>query len=189
MRDTTDREAEEGFLSKIGKCRAPHSRNSVAGKPLQSADGDIVSYVSFRDAVEAVKMAQPWEDPANPETDFLRELRLAIADKLGIGDDESALGRLRIFTAIGSSLDVLHRVDGFVEYEKEPGNLPLRAYFDLTQDSKNPKKNAVRERGILVIDTNAIGEPEHDEARYLEAITDIAERIAAVLRDDMKKAA
>lgn len=182
FRDTmTGREAEKGFLGEADnankKYRASLLRRGIPEGLLQNMPEQELPYISFRDALDMAKIAQPWKDPTNPEKDFLRDLRIEVADRLGIGNDEQALDRLRAYTAIGSPLDLLHGVDCFMEYEKKNG-ANLRVFMDITNDPEHKKGKP----GVLTIDANAIGDAADNAKKYLESIETLAAEIARKFR-------
>lgn len=176
-RGMTGREAEEGFLGLVDGTKKEYRmllrHHGIPEGLLQDAGEHKLPYISFDDALMMVKAGQPWEDPTNPPKDFLRELRIEVADALGIGQDEEALERLRIYTAVGSPLDILHKIDFFIEYEQKDGSIS-RVKCDLTEDPARKKNMG----DILVIDANAIGDPVNDDKRYLDALQGLAKNIA-----------
>lgn len=177
----TGREAEEGFLGKVDSVNKKYRffllRRGIPEGLLKNISEHTLPRISFSDALEMAKIGQPWKDPANPEKDFLRELRIEVADALGIGQDEKALERLCIYTAVGSPLDILHKIDFFVEYKQKDGHI-LRVKCDLTENPARKKNMG----DILVVDANAIGDPANDEKRYLDAIQGLAQNIARNFR-------
>lgn len=177
----TGREAEEGFLGKVDSANKKYRffllRRGIPEGLIQNISEHALPNISFSDALEMAKAAQPWKDPTNPEKDFLRELRIEVADALGIGQDEKALDRLCVYTAVGSPLDILHKIDFFIEYEQKDGRI-LLVKCDLTEDPARKKNMG----DILMIDANAIGDPANDEKRYLDAIRGLAQNIVRNFR-------
>lgn len=177
----TGREAEEGFLGSVDnantKYRAALLRRGIPEGLLQNMSGRPLPHISFRDALEIAKIGQPWKDPANPEKDFLRELRIEIADRLGIGADKEALDRLRVYTAVGSPLDLLHGVDAFFEFDKKNGTR-LWVFLDIT----NAPAHKQEKLGVMIVDANAIGDPAENEREYQKSIEALAAEIAMKFR-------
>jgi hypothetical protein len=127
-------------------------------------------YIPYRQALELVKNFQSG-DPTNPKKDFLRELRLAVADKLGLETDEDLEG-LRAYTAVGTPLDILHGVDGFISFgapDKKEGIVT----FDVTL--QEDKQTGGGKADLIIGD---LPDPDEDEAGYLAAIEKVAEQIA-----------
>lgn len=123
-------------------------------------------YVNYKDAMELTKAFQP-ADPTNPKKDFLRELRLAVIDELGL--NAGAEERVKAYTAVGTPLDKLHGVDGFMTIKTEDG-AEVAVTFDVTLRDKAYKKADL-----------VIGEPPNpheDEEGYLKLIEEYAAQIA-----------
>ncbi len=137
----------------------------------------------FREAVEFSKKFQSG-DPTNPKQDFARELRLALAEKLGL-EEETAMERLKFFTAVGGPLD-LHHVDFFFSWQPQPDSPECLVTFDIT---KNPnKEEAIGKTDILIgndiADTSDEG---FNEQEYLKVIGIYAQLAAEALRRNALK--
>lgn len=131
-------------------------------------------YVPYREALELAKKFQPG-DPKNPKKDFLRELRLAVAEKLGLETTEE-LERVGAYTAVKSPLDVFHGVDGFIEV-KEPNRSAEIITLDLSLNSEKVAQGAKAD--IVVGD---LPDSDDNENAYLQALEDLAEVIVAKIR-------
>lgn len=139
------------------------------------------AYLSFKDAVKIARESQPWQDPHNPEKDFLRDLRLAVADELGV--PEAELERVRAYTAVGSPLDRMHGINFFVEDAKPGGRIPFRAFGNLvTADFEKKRKK----KGVVYVNARTIDNPENTEGEYLKKIGEIAKQIANAIREKEK---
>lgn len=179
-RSATGKQEEAGLLGVIDGENKEYQRmlreHGITPESFENTDFKKLPYVNFTDALEMARAAQPWEDPTNPKPDFLRELRLALADELGIENDEKALERLRMYTAVGSLLDVKHGKDAFIEYEKEERT--FRIYIDVTADPK--RKNSIAD--TVIVDTRKLGDPVSSEKKYLEEIAETAKKLAHALK-------
>ncbi len=137
-------------------------------------------YVPYKDALDLARQFQSG-DPKNPKKDFLRELRLAVAKRLGYETDEQ-LDRIGAYTALKSPLDVFHGVDGFIEV-KEPNRPAEVVTLDL---SLNPDKIAKGAKADIVV--GDLPDADEDEAAYLKELASLAEVIVAKIRGQKAKA-
>lgn len=151
-------------------------------KALKRLGADAKGYLPFTLAMELVEMFQPIDskthklsDPTNPEKRFANDLRVQIADKLGLETSEE-LDRLKYYTAIGSPLDFFHGVDAFVILEgKRPSDPKRWATFDFTlRTEASAKANAKADVIIRNLDP--------DSKKVLEQIDEIAGQAAACLK-------
>lgn len=129
-------------------------------------------YVSYKDAMELVRDFQPGGDPRNPGKDFFRELRLAVAEKLGLESDKD-LERISCFTSVRTPLDVWHGVDAFIEVQENGGKKSCVTFDATLNPDKVPKADIVV--GDLPI-------AEEDEEGYLRAIDATADDVVKRLR-------
>lgn len=132
----------------------------------------------FNEAVEFTKKFQPW-DPTNPDKDFARELRLAIAEQLGLKTDDD-FERLKFYTSAGGPLD-MHYIDGFVTFQPLGENREFAVTFDVT---KNPEKEFPR--ADLLIEGD-IPDPSENEQVYLNTIDEYAEKFGEVFKTKIAK--
>jgi hypothetical protein len=135
-------------------------------------------YITFDEAVRLAKEFQPW-DPTIPEREFSRELRLAVIEALGIPEDQ--LDHVRMYTALRSRLDDLHKVDGFLEVDDPSSQQPIRVTLDLsTRPAKAP------ETGIVEIESLThliVGElSDVDDPTYHPLIEEVAAAAAESIR-------
>lgn len=81
-------------------------------------------YVTYKDALDLARKFQPIDkrdpkkkriDPTNPKAPLAKDLRIEILDQLGVEDEES--DKVKVFTAVGTPLDIFHGVDAFVEID------------------------------------------------------------------------
>lgn len=132
----------------------------------------------FKEAAEFTEKFQSG-DPTNPRQDFARELRLALAEKLGL-EEETETDKLKFFTAIGGPLD-MHHVDFFFSWQPETNGPKHRATFDIT---KNPDKEETLGKTDILIGGD-IPDPSDDnfnEKEYLKTIDFYAQLAAETLK-------
>lgn len=128
-------------------------------------------YVPFKQAVELAKKFQPG-DPTNPKKDFLRELRIELIDKLGLESEKAADG-LKVYTAVKTPLDAYHGADAFVTFSKGGKEIVITLDASLRQDKITGLDKSKAD--VLI---GELPMPEEDEDAYLEAIGDIADKVA-----------
>lgn len=139
----------------------------------------------FREALELTKKFQPG-DPTNPRKDFAREMRLALAEKLGLESDEQ-MNRLKYFTAVRGPLDA-HGIDGFFvfSYTDNEGRIKECAFsLDAT---KNPSKDEPPKADVLI--GGDVPDPSDDnfnEDEYLKKIDEYAAQGLAVFQEKMQR--
>lgn len=139
----------------------------------------------FREAVELTKKFQPG-DPTNPQKDFAREIRLALAEKLGLENDQE-MNRLKFYTSVGSPLDA-HGIDGFFTFSYiDAQGYPKECVvsFDVT---RNPDKDETLRADLLI--GGDIPDPSDqgfNEKEYLKKIDEYAAEGSAVLREKMQR--
>lgn len=139
----------------------------------------------FREAAEITKKFQP-EDMTNPQKDFARELRLALAEKLELEKDED-MNRLGFYTAVGGPLDA-HGIDGFfvLHYADKEGRLKeCVTSFDVT---RNPNKDEAAKADLLI--GGDIADPsdaDFKEEEYLAKISEYADKIAEIFKGKMSR--
>jgi hypothetical protein len=141
--------------------------NMQAGKFFETAvfksctNADSVSGMNYKDSLDWVKKHQPEKDFKNPDTldsKQLSKLRSEIVSRLPHVDEV-----LRFYTAIGSSLDILHGIDGVFELGE------YQVTVDLTL---NPEKTTGKADVIVLADDE---DGLSDEAIQI-ASKDIAEK-------------
>lgn len=139
----------------------------------------------FREAVEITKKFQPG-DPTNPKKDFAREIRLALAERLGLESDED-MNRLKFYTSVGGPLD-LHGIDGFFTFSYVDGEGHQKecgVSFDIT---RNPNKDEAMKADFLI--GGDIPDPSDDDFKeedYLKKIDEYAEKGSSIFQDKMRR--
>ncbi|MDP2695851.1 MAG: hypothetical protein Q8O87_01200 [bacterium] len=126
-------------------CRARGGRKSkptgYTGKLLEAdifgvcraeCTGGQNEYVEFWPAVIEVERNQPG-DPTSPHSRPINALRVLIADELGVEERE-----VGFFTAVGSALDLFHKVDGFFKWGR------VVAFIDITLDLEGKKPHGTK---------------------------------------------
>lgn len=136
----------------------------------------------FREAVELSKKFQP-ADPTNPQKDFAREMRLALAEKLGLESDQD-MDRLKFYTSVGGPLDA-HGIDGFISFVCPMGENREREVmvsFDIT---KNPdKEEAIKAADLLIGgDIPDTSDEDYKEGEYLKVIDGYARQISQIIQE------
>ncbi|MBI4709057.1 MAG: hypothetical protein HY764_02555 [Candidatus Portnoybacteria bacterium] len=122
-------------------------------------------------ARELVKKFQPW-DPTNPGKEFLKELRLAMAEKLGL-EDEKDMDRLKIFTGARTPLDIFYKTDFYVSLEPgKKGQKEQIVTFDLTKD---PEKSKTETKADICVEDIV---PDPSDPDFDERIIKISESYA-----------
>ncbi len=115
------------------------------------------------------------KDPTNPEKELAHELRVEIADMLGLLQAKEGGDFLKFYTTVKiPQIDYKLGVDAFVEYTDPKTKKTHRVTIDLTQ---NPEKET-HKADIIVRDLPA---PEFEPEKYAEKIEDIASKIGAKL--------
>lgn len=131
-------------------------------------------YLSYNTAMELVKKFQPGgqEGETNPQRDFMRELRLAVLEKLKLSEaEEKITDNLKSYTAVGSPLDVFHGVDAFLTFQTEDKKKTAVATIDISLRQKVNFKADICEYG-------EIPPPEENEDEYLKRIDSLAGQVA-----------
>lgn len=129
-------------------------------------------YLPFNDALDIIKKYQP-ADPRNPSKDFLRELRLAVAEKLNLSDEEA--DSLFAYTAVGSALDRFHHADAVITQVLNNGR-EIIVTLDATLNKEKIQSEDRQRSGVIVTE---LPSPETDEDAYLDAIDGYAEEVVA----------
>lgn len=142
----------------------------------------------LKEAVALSKEFQPG-DPTNPDKAFAKELRLALAEKLGLESDEQ-LDKLKIFTSLRGPLDA-HGIDGFITFlcpAGESGEEEIMVSFDVT---KNPDKDEPIKAADMLIggDIPDPSDEGYKEKDYLEIISKYAEEAAEVIQEKLRRQA
>ncbi|HRY52648.1 MAG TPA: hypothetical protein P5089_02220 [Candidatus Portnoybacteria bacterium] len=139
----------------------------------------------FREAVELTKKFQPG-DPTNPQKDFAREMRLALAERLGLESD-AEMNRLKFYTSVGGPLDA-HGIDGFFVFsyvDKEGRTKECAVSFDVT---KNPNKDEAAKADLLIGgDVPDPSDADFSEDEYLKKIEEYAKRGSAIFQEKMQR--
>lgn len=138
-------------------------------------------YLKFRDAVEAVKHAQPENaDPNEPNLPFPLQLHNKITDGLEVNWD-----KLGFFTCVGfSEMDYRHGVDAFFELETETGR-KIIVTIDLTL---NPDKASPRADVIVTWPPDGL-DPSltEDQEEWFEKVEETSQQIVDVFKSKIAK--
>ena len=150
---------------------------------------DTKGYLPYRKALEFAKRFQPLDpethkpqDPTDPWKAFPKELRLAIAEKLGL-EDEKDMDRLHYYTTVGSPLDVFHGVDCVIELEgRTPKEGNRDVTFDVTLQSEPGSKEDVK-ANVIVRELH-----EEDSPEFLKDVDEVAAQAVPFLESHRRAA-
>lgn len=98
---------------------------------------DPIPRGEFEDVLPVVMRFQNW-DPREPGTDFLSDLRLEIADALGLSDEQ--MKRLGAYSALHTPLDRWLSTDAFLVYNEEGGGQIVVTMDASLRDANDPTK-------------------------------------------------
>ena len=117
---------------------------------------------------EAVALVEsfPAEDPTQPSKPILRDLRLQVAEKLGMEDED--LDRIKAYTSVDSPLDILFGGDMFLRIDgRDPDRASVYITFDYTT---NPDKKTTK-ADVLI---KELPDPDLEEEKYIKAVDEVA---------------
>lgn len=145
-------------------------------KPDISPENEKSVYLSFNHSLDVAKKFQD-DDPLNPQKELARDLRLEVADLLGLAEDED-MERIQFYSSTDTPLDWYHGTDCFMEYVDRSGETHLFR-FDLTE---NPQKTdeAFNKKGAMIV--SDLPDPQEEADAYLGKIHSIAEQVAGQFR-------
>jgi len=134
-------------------------------------------WMNYRDSLNLAKKFQPIDksepgrkrvDPANPSAPLLRDIKEALIDQWNLSDEEA--DELKLYTAVGSPLDLFHAVDAFVEYRGEIITLDL---------TLRPESDTGQKRADVIIsgELPSPDDPSTEDA-YIKRVDDISADIA-----------
>lgn len=130
------------------------------GERFRKRRGGPGEYKKYEEALKEVKVDYPG-DPSDPRERFASDLHAEVAQELGLED----WSELRLYSAVGSSLDYYHGVDAFFEWRDQ------RVTMDVT---RNPAKESGYKADVI------LGEEEFElPQRRLEKAIEIAEILRA----------
>lgn len=148
-------------------------KTTPAGVKAFKDEVNAQGYLTRDRAIELIRK-HTQEDPTNPMKPFARELRLAVAEELGLESDAD-LDNLRFYSAVGTPLDVFHGVDGWIEFRPE-GGTPRIVTIDVTLDPAKLEHKA----DVIV---HEVPDPSENEKRFLKFVyEEYAPKVAEKLR-------
>jgi len=136
-------------------------------------------WINFDDSLKLVKKFQPIDktdpekkrvDAANPEAPLLRDVKEALIDQMNLTDKQA--DNLKLYTAVGSPMDVFHGADAIIEYDGKVVTI------DLTLKPVDEGKKA---DVVVAGDLPAPDDPETEDA-YLQRVDDIAASVKTILK-------
>ncbi len=113
------------------------------------------------------------DDPTNPRKPFAKELRLAVIDGLEL-EDPKEMEYVKFYTAVGTSADIFHGVDGWVEYTF-PSGQQVVVTLDVTA---NPEKVSTK-ADVLI---HEIKDPEEEEAEFMDQVERYGAQVVRTIR-------
>ncbi|HBB49850.1 TPA: hypothetical protein DCZ50_03125 [Candidatus Nomurabacteria bacterium] len=137
--------------------------------------GGLDAYRKWGCAIELVKKYQPF-DPTNPQKPFLKDLKLEMAEVLGLESDED-MDRIKIYTAVNSILDIDFGIDGFIEFEDKDGKIRMLT-LDVTRNKAKIEDDAFR--ADMPIDD--IPDIITEKTEYFEYLRVWAEKAAKIIQ-------
>ena len=160
---------ESQFIGEADTDNPKYRQALEKAKKEEEKAGMKDGYIRFRKAMELARQSQTY-DPTNPNKPFARDIRIAFQDLLKLETPEE-MDLVRFFTAVGTPLDKLHGVDGFLEYLDPKDRKRYFATFDLTA---NPQKR-VYKSDIIVVEKD-LPDPDLRPKEYLEKINELAKQ-------------
>lgn len=127
---------------------------------------------TVQSALRTVKEMQGQNDPTDPDRPFANDLHATVAQEI-TPDDYS---KLRLYTAIGSALDIKEGIDAFVELDKEEGTVSVT--MDVTT---NPEKVAHKADVIIQVPPDGI-DSTVDKEEYNAVLEQAVQDILTLLR-------
>lgn len=176
--DAKEGEKNEAMLFGFNDTADP--RYKLAEKRYQQDPSDQreTPFIDRGNSMRLVREFQK-ERAFDPPTQFLKELRIEVADRLGL-DTAEEMERLGIFTAIGrprkTSLDCYHGVDAFITYKK-PGLPEIVVTLDRGWAEE---KNVSEMKADIYVNGQDIPDPTEDE-KFLAAVEKYANKIAVLI--------
>lgn len=140
-------------------------------------------YVSWKDSLRFARKFSPY-DPTDPhDKPFLNDLRIAFIDELGF-TEEKDINRVKIFTAVGSPLDVWHGIDAFIEVEDGNGRTSKIIGFDAKEmaDSPETREHVHEKKADIIIFMKDIPDAETEGKEYVAKMDEIAKEAAQVFK-------
>lgn len=129
-------------------------------------------------ATRTVKETQGQNDPTDPDRPFANDLHATLAQEITPND----YSRLRLYTAIGSALDLKFGVDAFVELDEEEGTISVT--LDVTA---NPNKDSHKADVIIQVPPDGIDVTVNKE-EYNAVLERACQDILTLLRSAEKGA-
>ncbi len=164
------REGREHELDLFGKFKETPEYRAALKRII-----DRKGYVNFNESLDLVKRFSP-EDPHHPDKEFLRDLRLEVADRIGMDDDA-----IDALTSVGTPFDLAHGTDAFILI-RLPGGGDVLVTLDGTKNDE--KLSGVKESKADLI----IGEvPSPESDAYLDFVESYAKKVAKIFKEREKR--
>ncbi len=138
-----------------------------------------IEYQPYQEALATVRENQPG-DPSDPEARFANDLHATIAEILGLED----YNQLRFFTAVGSTLDRFHGVDGFFELQTDHSD-PAQVFRVTIDITINPQKGGqYKADHVIEVPTDGL-DPKEDKEAFAALVNDTAQQIVRLLESQL----
>jgi hypothetical protein len=137
-------------------------------------------YLSYEKSVQLAREFQR-DDPVNPSQNFVKDLRLAIIEKMM---DRGYLARgnedhVKFFSALGTPLDIFHGIDAFVEFADGVNGSHI---VTLDETTDHEKMLSGHKAQILF---SPPSDAVEDEAAYLHDIDQLANDAVKIFEKDL----
>lgn len=120
------------------------------------------------------------ERTTNPPSPLLRDLRIAVADRLEFVSEED-LDRIKAFTAVGTPIDKHLGIDFFLRVDpKDRARLPIHVSGDYTIEEGKERTRA----DVLV---KQLPNPDTDDEAYVAAVDQVADAFVLQYRRQMMR--
>jgi len=120
------------------------------------------------------------DDPENPRRDLPREIRLAVADRLKVSEDD--LDNVKFYSAVGTPVDHLLGVDAWIEYDDPSREVSAIGTMDVTY-----RQDKIQEGHKADVVFGELSDINSDE--YLDEVEDIARVLADKMKDEIGRGA
>ncbi|MBU0612384.1 hypothetical protein KKB10_00045 [Patescibacteria group bacterium] len=134
-----------------------------------------IEYQPYQQAIKTVREGQPG-DPSDPEARFANDLHATIAEILKLEN----YSQLKFFTAVGSTLDRFHGVDGFFELQADPSSSESTIIVTLDITMNPQKGDQYKADHIIEIPTDGL-DPKEDKEAFTALVKTTAQQIVKLL--------
>lgn len=150
---------------------------SLYEKNNEEFEGSHYKYLPRKVALDILKDMQPFDDPTDPEPEYINTVHALIFEKLGIDAQD-----VKFFTAVKSPLDIFHGVDGWFEIVGGNGNLVI-VTIDITA---NPKKGDEHKADIVFLVPKGGLDRKVDKEQFIRYSESLADEVVEFFEEKMK---